>query len=64
MRSPQMVAEFLEAVGARWIYHWNIGPPEILSAGIEFIPMIYNGRPVTAQALARAKAHPPAVLIF
>ncbi len=60
MRSPQKVAEFLEAVGARWIYNWNIEPPEILPTGIEFIPMIYNGRSVTAQALARAKAHPPA----
>lgn len=60
MRSPKKVAEFLEAVGARWIYNWNIEPPEILPTGIEFIPMIYNGRSVTAQALARAKAHPPA----
>jgi hypothetical protein len=60
MRSPQKVAKFLEAVHARWIYNWNLDAPEILPAGIDFVPMIYNGRAVKTSALARAKAQSPA----
>jgi Glycosyl hydrolase catalytic core len=55
-RSPEMVARFLKSVGARWIYNWNITPPEILPAGVQFIPMTYNGGSATGQSLARVKS--------
>ncbi len=55
-RSPQKNARFLEAVGARWMYNWNIEPPEILPAGLEYIPMMYNQGSVTEQAFARLKS--------
>ncbi len=55
-RPPQEVTRFLEAVGARWLYNWNIDPPENPPAGVEYIPMIYNGRSVADHALARVKS--------
>lgn len=58
-RSPQEVARFVESVGARWLYNWNIDPPETLPAGVEFIPMIYNSRAVADEALARVKSQAP-----
>lgn len=55
-RSPQEVTKFLETVGARWLYNWNIEPPETLPAGVEYIPMIYKDRSVTDEVLARVKS--------
>lgn len=55
-RSPQKVAKFLKAVDARWVYNWNIEPPEILPDGLSFVPMIYNGRSVSKEAIARVKS--------
>jgi hypothetical protein len=37
--------EKLELCGARWFYTWNRVPPEDIPAGVEFIPMIWNGKP-------------------
>jgi hypothetical protein len=51
-RPPQEVARFLEVVGARWMYNWNISPSETLPAGVEFIPMIYHGRGNVERAAA------------
>jgi hypothetical protein len=58
-RSPREVALFLESVGARWLYNWNIDPPEILPAGVEFIPMMYGGRWGVDEALVRVKSRAP-----
>ncbi len=55
-RSPERVAKFLQAVGARWMYNWNIDPPATLADGIHFTPMIYNQRGVTEENLARVKS--------
>ena len=55
-RSPQRVAQFLKAVNSRWMYSWNIEPPEVLPANIGFVPMFYSARSVTNPALARVKA--------
>jgi hypothetical protein len=55
-RSPQEVAKFVESVGARWLYNWNIEAPETLPAGVEFIPMIYKDRSVSDEALAQVKS--------
>ena len=55
-RSPQEVARFLEAVGARWIYNWNFIPPEILPAGVQYIPMIYKGSSASTSSLTRVKS--------
>ena len=55
-RSPQELAKFVETVGARWLYNWNTEPPEMLPAGVEYIPMIYKDRSVTDEALARVKS--------
>ena len=55
-RPAQKVAKFLEAVGAHWIYNWNIDPPEILPAGVRFTPMIYKGASATDQALGSVKS--------
>jgi hypothetical protein len=54
-RPAQKVAKFLEAAGARWIYNWNIDPPEVMPAGVRFTPMIYKGTSATDQALAQVK---------
>jgi hypothetical protein len=54
-RPPQEVAKFLESVGAHWLYNWNIAPPQAPLPGIEFVPMIYNQRSATGEALARVK---------
>ena len=55
-RSPERVAEFLKAVNSRWMYNWNIEPPEILPAGIEFVPMIYQGREISPKTAGRVKS--------
>ncbi len=55
-RPPHEVARFLESVGARWLYNWNITPPETLPAGVRYIPMIYNGRKDVQSAAARVKS--------
>jgi hypothetical protein len=55
-RSPERVAQFLKAVNSRWMYNWNIEPPEILPAGIEFVPMIYQGREISRQTVGRVKS--------
>lgn len=55
-RPPQELARFLESVGARWLYNWNIEPPEKLPAGVEYIPMIYKDRSVTDELLAKVKS--------
>lgn len=55
-RSPEMVARFLKSVNARWIYNWNINPPEILPTGVQYTPMIYNGGSANNQAIARVKS--------
>lgn len=54
-RSPQEVARFVKAVGARWLYNWNLVPPENLAAGVEFVPMVYQGRAGVDEAAARVK---------
>jgi hypothetical protein len=54
-RSPKQVAQFLKAVNSRWMYNWNIEPPEILPTGVGFVPMFYSARSVTNPALARVK---------
>ena len=56
MRSPQEVARFVKAVGARWFYNWNIDPPENLPAKVEYIPMIYNESSVAAISRVKSKA--------
>lgn len=60
-RSPQELTQYLESVGARWLYNWNIHPPETLPAGVEYIPMIYSGRwgveKTVSQAKSAASAH-------
>lgn len=58
-RSPQKVAGFLKAVGAGWIYNWNIEPPEILPSGVEFIPMVYRGGEGATRALAKLRSGSP-----
>lgn len=55
-RPPEKVAKFLESVGARWLYNWNIDPPATLAKGIQFVPMIYNERAATNEALTRVKS--------
>ena len=37
--------EKVELCGARWFYSWNRVPPENIPAGVEFVPMIWNGKP-------------------
>lgn len=54
-RSPERVAQFLKAVGSRWMYNWNIAPPEKLPAGIGFVPMIYSERSISHQTLGQVK---------
>ena len=54
-RSPETVARYLKSVGARWIYNWNINPPEILPASVKYVPMIYNGGSANGPSLARVK---------
>ncbi len=58
-RSPQKVARFLETIGARWIYNWNVEPPEILPVDVDFIPMIYRGGEGTIRDLAKLESKPP-----
>ncbi|MGL4400926.1 MAG: glycosyl hydrolase [Luteolibacter sp.] len=55
-RSPERVAQFLKAVNSRWIYNWNIAAPKILPAGVDFVPMVYQGRTVTKQLMSEAKS--------
>jgi hypothetical protein len=38
-------AEKLQLCGARWFYSWNRLPPENIPRGVEFIPMVWNGKP-------------------
>ncbi len=42
--------EKLQLSGARWFYSWNRVPPENIPAGVEFIPMVWNGRPGNSYA--------------
>lgn len=58
-RSPERVAQFLKAVGSRWMYNWNIEPPDKLPAGVGFIPMVYSHRSMTHSSLARVKTKAP-----
>jgi len=37
--------EKIQLCGARWFYTWNRVPPENIPAGVEFIPMVWNGKP-------------------
>ena len=37
--------EKLGRCGARWFYNWNRTLPENIPAGVEFIPMVWNGKP-------------------
>lgn len=55
-RSALKVAGFVKSVGARWLYNWNIDPPEHLPAGVGYIPMIYNGRAAIDQTLSHVKS--------
>jgi hypothetical protein len=34
----------LELCGARWFYNWNRTLPDNIPAGVEFIPMVWNGK--------------------
>lgn len=55
MRSAQKVSGFLEAVGAHWIYNWNIDPPEIIPDGMAFTPMVYKAGANLGELLAKVK---------
>ena len=55
-RASQEVAKFFESRGALWLYNWNNNPPGKLPAGVDFIPMIYNGCVVMDQTLAHVKS--------
>ncbi len=57
-RPPQELAKFLKSVDARWLYNWNLVPPDALLAGVEYIPMIYGGSFGVDKALARLKSQP------
>ena len=35
----------LKACDARWFYSWNSTPPENIPAGVEFVPMVWGGKP-------------------
>jgi hypothetical protein len=37
--------EKIELCGARWFYNWNRTLPENIPVGVEFIPMVWNGKP-------------------
>ncbi len=37
--------EKIQLCGARWFYTWNRVPPENIPPGVEFIPMVWNGKP-------------------
>ncbi|MEI7534590.1 MAG: glycoside hydrolase family protein [Verrucomicrobiae bacterium] len=37
--------EKLKASGARWFYSWGSMPPENIPAAIEFVPMVWGGKP-------------------
>lgn len=37
--------EKIELCGARWFYNWNRTLPENIPSGVEFIPMVWNGKP-------------------
>ena len=50
------MAKSLEAVGAHWLYNWNIEPPKPLPAGVEYIPMIYTGRAGVEEAAEHVKS--------
>lgn len=55
-RPAQKVAKFVESVSARWLYNWNVNPPEHFPAGVDYIPMIYNGRAVKDETLSHVKS--------
>ena len=37
--------EKLKASGAHWFYSWGSTPPENIPAGVEFVPMVWGGKP-------------------
>jgi hypothetical protein len=51
-RPAKKVAQFVKSTGARWLYNWNINPPEHLPTGVDYFPMIYNGKSVKDANLA------------
>lgn len=54
-RPPEEVIRFVEAVGARWFYNWNIDPPSGLPAKVKYVPMIYEGRSGVEAEVAQVK---------
>ena len=37
--------EKLQLCGAHWFYSWGSTPPENIPAGLEFVPMVWGGKP-------------------
>ena len=37
--------EKIGLIGAQWFYSWNSTPPENIPAGVEFVPMVWRGKP-------------------
>ena len=55
-RPPEKALRFLEAVGAGWVYNWNVDPLPGLPATVEFVPMVYHGRSEVDRTISRIKA--------
>jgi Glycosyl hydrolase catalytic core len=55
-RPSEAVAHFVESMGANWFYNWNIEPPKILPAGVDFTPLVYRVSANLDEQLARVKA--------
>lgn len=55
-RAPEKIARFLESTRSRWLYNWNIEPPEFPLPGIAFAPMIYRAGPGFDEQIMRVKA--------
>lgn len=55
-RPSEKIALFLDATRSRWLYNWNVEPPENHSASIPFTPMIYRAGAGFAEQVARVKA--------
>jgi Glycosyl hydrolase catalytic core len=55
-RPPEVITQYLKSVGARWLYNWNIHPPETLPPDVQYIPMIFSGRWGVEKAMSQVKS--------
>ena len=55
-RSPEKIRRFLAGVDARWLYNWDIVPPDPHPEEIAFTPMVYQAGPGLAERIGKLKS--------